>query len=101
MTACGIVQVRFSNNSAVLQGDDVYIYTLNYCRELKIQLNRSALERSEFSNTLKSAHELALTGTIANYLSFDGADTSCVKSVGQTYWLLSDCKLSTLQFLHK
>ena len=99
--AYGFLQVRFSNNSAGLEGEDVYIYTMKTCRELKVQWNETALQDNEISQTIRSLHELALTGTVANYLKFDGVDTACVKPIGAVSWLLRDCKLSTLRLLHK
>ena len=89
-------------NTAVLEGHDIFIYSLKMCRKLKLQPDRS-LPKNFVTNQGSVRHESALTSTVTNYLVFDGADTSCMKPIERITWVLKNknSKQSTLHLLHR
>lgn len=48
----------------------------------------------------KMPHSLPVTETSFNYVLFDGADTACIKRLGDRYWKMKDCRVPTLQQLY-
>ena len=97
---CVVLQVHFSNNSAFIQGDDIFIYSLQGCSKLRVQKDR-VLDLQEVSHSADWWHDIPFTSTVANYLKFDGADISCVKVLGHVSWMLIDCKEFTLRRLYE
>ena len=86
------VQVSFVANTALVGGSDFFAETLSFCGELQTSSYPPFFERELPHNQIL---ETCQTSTSPAYLLFDGADTQCLRRLGDVSWLFKTCDASS------
>jgi len=84
----------FSDNTAVVEGQNIYAFNLRGCIISNFVPNDTAQFlslRGDGTVVYQNANPLESTSTGPNYLYFYGASTKCYKPVGSVTYLLPNC----------
>lgn len=94
----------FDNNSACIQGQDIYGYSLSRCKLAEIlpsslleshnlyaPIHKYASYTNDGRNPRRSMTTATNVATGPNYLLMHGASCQCVKTVRDRWWLAESC----------